>query len=62
MSVHFENDIDKLSCLTKLEVDLLKRNEPNPDVYSLLSFQEALRNCLLEYLNTPFLLSYKTIN
>ena len=58
--MHFENDIDKLSCLTKLEVDLLKRNEPNPDVYSLLSFQEALRNCLLEYLNTPFLLSYKT--
>ena len=54
-----KKDIGKLKFLSETEIDYLKCKKPNKSKYFIVSFQEALRNCLLEYLNTPFLLSNK---
>lgn len=52
-------DIKELKFLTKEEREYLYSKSPNLNEYLIISFQESLRNCLLEYLNTPFLISFK---
>ena len=54
-----KRDIGKLKYLTKEEREYLFSKSPNLNEYLAVSFQECLRNSLLEYLNTPFLLSIK---
>ena len=51
--------IKELKFLTNEEAEYLYRIRPNVYKYLVVNFQESLRGCLQEYLNTPFLLAFK---
>tara|TARA_R110002049_G_scaffold117316_2_gene270366 strand:- start:8061 stop:9254 length:1194 start_codon:yes stop_codon:yes gene_type:complete len=59
MDVAVTRDINELRFITKDEANYLYSIRPVPLEYLAVSFQDALRHCLLEYLNTPYLITHK---